>query len=107
MKFLWVLVLLLVLLLLDVVVIVVAGGGKRVNEERDEIAELGESGVTLLLLVDEDERTKKNKCEQRKYCMPPANAFCYYLSIRPFSLEHQLYRCYRYRPSIEASSFLV
>jgi hypothetical protein len=42
---------------------VIAGGGKRVNEERDEIAELGESGVILLLLllllVDEEERTKK------------------------------------------------
>lgn len=50
------LILLLVLLLLEAV-IVVAGGGKRVNEERDEIAELGESGVILLLLVDEDERT--------------------------------------------------
>lgn len=56
MKFLWLLILLLVLLLLEAV-IVVAGGGKRVNEERDEIAELGESGVILLLLVDEDERT--------------------------------------------------
>lgn len=33
----------------------IVGGGNRVNEERDEMAELGESGAILLLLLLEDD----------------------------------------------------